>query len=324
MREAPNFWHKNSQDWRAKLFVPLSIIYSMITWLRQIFSFPYKSKLPVICVGNFTMGGAGKTPLTLSIFQQLTELDLNPCILSRGYGGEALGPLLVNKDTSLPPQVGDEPYMMAQYAPVVIAKKRKAGAQLIENLGYDCIIMDDGFQNPTIYKDLSICVVDAGSPIGNGCVFPAGPLREPLSRAKDKCDGVVYIGEEAIDIFDHSPRIPKFTTRIVPAKVNSVPAQVLAFAGIGRPEKFYNTLKSMNINVVAAHNFPDHHPYNVEDLECLKQRADSLNVEIVTTEKDWVKLPEEWQKTIYHVPISLDWDHIDEFKLLLQKGMTSK
>lgn len=324
MREAPEFWYKTSPDWRAYLLSPLSFFYSLITGLRQLLSSPFKSRLPVICVGNFTMGGAGKTPLTLSIYQQLIELELTPCILSRGYGGKALGPLLVDKKKSSPFDVGDEPYMMAQYAPVVIAKNRKLGAQHIEDLGYDCIIMDDGFQNPSIFKDLTICAVDAGSPIGNGCVFPAGPLRESLSRAKEKCNGVVYIGEEPIDIFDHSIRLPKFKSKIIPSMVDNLPNQIFAFAGIGRPDKFYDTLQSINISVIAAHNFPDHHPYNEEDLKCLKQRADSLNVEMITTEKDWVKLPEEWQKSIHHLPISLSWENIDEFKLLLQKGMTSK
>lgn len=324
MPEAPKFWFKTSPDWRAYLLFPLSFLYSMITGLRQLISPPFKSKLPVICVGNFTMGGAGKTPATLSIYQLLVELNLNPCILSRGYGGKALGPLLVDKTITSASIVGDEPYMMAQYAPVVISKNRKLGAQHIEKLGYDCIIMDDGFQNPSISKDLSICVVDTGSPIGNGCVFPAGPLREPLARAQKRCNGIVYIGSESINIFEHSPRLPQFVSRIIPSKANTLPKQVLAFAGIGRPDKFYDTLKSMNVSVVAAHNFPDHHPYSKEDLENLKLRAESLGVEMVTTEKDWVKLPEEWQKFIHHLPISLSWENIDELKLLLQKGMTSK
>lgn len=325
MREAPNFWTKKTPDWRARLLYPLSIIYSLITWFRQLLSSPYKSKIPVICVGNFTMGGAGKTPLTLSIYQQLKELGLNPCILSRGYGGKALGPLLVDKKTDTPALVGDEPYMMAQYAPVVIARKRKAGALYIEKHGFDCVIMDDGFQNPTLFKDLSICVVDSGSSVGNGYVFPAGPLREPLSRAQSRCDGVVYVGEEAaVDLFDHSTKLPKFKTKIIPSKTDALPNQILAFAGIGRPDKFYNTLQSMDISILAAHNFPDHHPYSEEDLNHLKQRADTLEVGMVTTEKDWVKLPEAWQKNIYHVPITLEWEYLDEFKLLLQKGMTSK
>ncbi len=319
MTKAPSFWNLKKANWIAVALLPLSLIYCLITKLRLLISSQYKSKIPVVCVGNFTMGGAGKTPVTLSLYAYLKELGLNPCILTRGYGGKISGPQIITTNTDSPAMVGDEPFMMAQYANVVVSKDRQTGAQFIERFGYNCILMDDGFQNPSLVKDQSFVVVDAGAMLGNQCVFPAGPLREPLSRALKRADNIILLGETTPENdLPNFAETPILRANLVKNSKTSLPIHVVAFAGIGRPQKFYNSLKNEGVSLLDTIDFPDHHYYIESELQVLFDLANTHKAGLITTEKDWVKLPKSWQDKIQYLPISIQWDRPEEIKKILQ------
>ena len=232
-----------------------------------------KMDVPVICVGNFHVGGAGKTPTVLALVTLLRELGETPMVLSRGYGGKLAGPVQVDPVAHQASDVGDEPLMLAQQTPVIIAKDRKAGAAFARQNGASVIVMDDGFQNPAIAKDLSLIVVDSHRALGNGKVLPAGPLRAPLRLQTTFADGLIVVGSGnaaagLADQFRASGK-PVFAAAIA-ARRDSLAAlrgqRVLAFAGIGDPDKFYRTLRENEIDVAATEDFPDHHPYTAGDI----------------------------------------------------------
>lgn len=253
--------------------------------------------IPVICVGNYHVGGAGKTPTVLALVHLLRELGERPCVLSRGYGGRLSGPLHVDAHGHAAADVGDEPLMMARHVPVVVSRDRIAGAVMAKGDDASVIVMDDGFQNPALRKDVSLIVIDAHRGLGNGLVFPAGPLRAPLPPQLARTDALIVIGEgSAADSLASAVAArgaPVLRARVM-AEAHAVASlsgrRVLAFAGIGDPARFFRTLRASEIDVAATRTFPDHHFYSREDVAALAADAKRESLILVTTEKDMARL----------------------------------
>jgi tetraacyldisaccharide 4'-kinase len=264
---------------------------------------PYRSRLPVICIGNFTAGGTGKTPLALFVMEYLQSLGESPVCLTRGYGGSVAGPAWVVRGTSTSREVGDEPLLLARAGATVVARDRKAGAQMIEAgaVPASVIVMDDGMQNPELKKDLVLAVVDGSRGLGNGRVIPAGPLRAPLEFQAALVDCVVVNGpggdnaaEEGsvIDRLKKSFPGPVLAANVVPvgdvAWLRSAP--VIAYAGIGNPDRFFRLLAVLGADIIASRVFPDHHAFTQADVAGLLALAWSSGAQLVTTEKDLARL----------------------------------
>lgn len=293
MRE-PEFWRRRSL--LSRLLTPLAALYGAVAARRMTRS-GLSLAVPVICVGNYHGGGAGKTPTTLALVKLLRELDETPVVLSRGYGGRLKGPVAVDPERHGADEVGDEPLMMARSVPVVVAKDRAAGAALALSKRASVIVMDDGFQNPVLSKDVSLIVIDAGRGIGNGKVIPAGPLRAPLAAQVARTDALVIVGDgnaaEAVAGQIAAKAAPVYRARFV-ADAATLEAlrgrRVLAFAGIGDPPRFFAALRGSGIEVAVEQAFPDHHPFTAEDLAALLERAQRDALVPVTTEKDLARL----------------------------------
>ncbi|WP_027170735.1 tetraacyldisaccharide 4'-kinase [Methylobacterium sp. 10] len=280
-----------------------------------------RAACPVVCIGNFTLGGAGKTPTALAVAALLRRIGAEPAFLTRGYGGRLSGPVAVDPTRHTSLDVGDEPLLLARGARTILARDRPEGARLCRALGADVVVMDDGLQNPSLAKDLSLAVVDAGSGSGNGLAFPAGPLRAPLARQWRHVHGLVVIGEgaqgEALAVEAASRGLPVHWGRLVPTAPTAVAGKpVLAFAGIGRPQKFFETLAEAGASVIETRTFPDHHPYRAADLAGLAAWADALGAMLVTTEKDMVRLPADFAAGVTALGVTLRFD--DERSLLAQ------
>ena len=259
---------------------------------------PYRSRLPVICIGNFTAGGGGKTPTAIAVAKVLKEAGERPSFLTRGYGGKTQGPVLAAKGQSAA-EVGDETLLLAAHAPTVVSADRAAGAKLIEGTNATVIVMDDGFQNPQLAKDFSLIVVDAATGLGNGLVMPAGPLRAPLDTQMPRADALLLIGDGG----KTAPLAKSFEAANKPVlKARMAPRgdarwlgilPVIGFAGIANPKKFYATLSQNGARLTGTRSFPDHHPYTERQAERLLRWAREWNAMLVTTEKDWVRLPDD-------------------------------
>ncbi len=328
MRLEPPAWWYGKTPRAAHALWPVSAIYGALVERRFRKAKPYRSALPVICVGNFTMGGAGKTPVSLKLAALLQAAGHNPGFLTRGYGGSERGPHLVQEADSAD-QVGDEPLLLARAAPTVVSRDRPAGAKLLQSLHVDAIIMDDGFQNPSIKKDFSIVVVDGGAGIGSGRVFPLGPLRGRLAFQLSMTGAVVVLGggadgDDALRFLnDRSPTPPVFKARIVAAAGEGLrERRVVAFCGIGRPAKFFETLHEAGAAIVKARSFPDHHPYTEADARLLLGEAKALKAALITTEKDAARLKggrgalDELFRAAAVVPIAAQFQEEDEAALL--------
>ncbi|MPZ58244.1 MAG: tetraacyldisaccharide 4'-kinase [Rhizobiales bacterium] len=291
----PGFWRRRPGT-AAALLTPLAAGYGAVAaWrLRQ----PGKrAGVPVICIGNLTHGGAGKTPTALAVGELLRTADSQPFFLTRGYGGRLRGPVLVDLARHGAAEVGDEPLLLARIAPTIVAHDRVAGAAAAHSAGATAIVMDDGFQNPSLAKDLSILVVDAGRGIRNGRVFPAGPLRAPLDAQIERAQALMVVGDGAAAVAPiaaaRARKIPVFFGRLEPNRRDLaaiVLQPVLAFSGIGVPEKFFATLDNAGIEVRARRAFPDHHAYSRADATSLLADAKAGGLVPVTTEKDMVRL----------------------------------
>lgn len=299
--EPPSWWYSERIPLAAWALWPLSVLYGGLAKRRFRTASPYRSKLPVICVGNFTMGGAGKTPVALKLASMLRDAGMRPGFLTRGYGGSERGPHLIDVAADGANRVGDEPLLLARVGPTVVSRDRPAGAKLLETLQLDAIIMDDGFQNPSLEKDFSLVAIDAGAGVGSGHVFPLGPLRAPLAFQLQKADAVILLGAEdrtnAAELIRQKSQIcrgaplPVFTAKIVPAVTKEMRARpVLAFCGIGRPGKFFDTLRDAGIAVAKTRAFPDHHSFNEDDAHALLAEASALHAGLMTTEKDHARL----------------------------------
>ncbi|MBL8573672.1 MAG: tetraacyldisaccharide 4'-kinase [Hyphomicrobiaceae bacterium] len=297
MRRAPRFWATGGP--RSWLLAPVAWIWGWQATRRLRRPPVARLSVPVICIGNYVAGGAGKTPTAIAIAAMARAAGLSPLFLSRGYGGETRGPLLVDPSLHTAGQVGDEPMLLARHAPVIVARDRAAASPFVEvqlrELGADLVILDDGFQNPSLRKDLNIVVIDAAFGTGNGRVMPAGPLRAPLFEQVRRTDLLVSIGDGAAAIaairMAARRAVPIARAELAPVGADALAGlPVIAFAGIGRPEKFAATLRAAGARIDDFLAFPDHHRFTDREALQLLDRADRLGAALITTEKDAARL----------------------------------
>ena len=313
--KTPVFWqHKNFTTF---ILYPLGKLYSLATRLNLKFHKPQRVNIPVICIGNLTAGGSGKTPTAISIAAILQTMGYKPFFVSRGYGGK-LNNVLVSTNLHTPEQVGDEPLLLARQAPVIVNANRFQGAQTAISHGADIIIMDDGFQNPKLHKDLSFLVFDGSIGYGNGFCIPAGPLREELSHGLKRAQAIIIIGEDKKNL-KQQISLPSFEGKISALKPQISGSRVMAFAGIGRPEKFYLSLKELGFELVKTIDFPDHHFYSIQELQDLIKQAKDNNCQLITTSKDFVKIPQNLQQHFQVLEIEIKWNSPQELKKFLQQ-----
>lgn len=316
--QAPDFWSKDGP--LPRLLEPLSALYSAAGWWRMRKT-PTPPPVPVICVGNVVAGGAGKTPVALDLLARLGGHSKGAApgpsahALLRGYGGSEKGPLLVDAARHSFEHVGDEALLLAQAAPTWISRDRLAGVRAAADAGATVVVMDDGFQNPAVLPSLSLLVIDGPSGLGNGRVMPSGPLREPLARAlarlRQRGGAVVIIGDDLTHLARRIPTdIPVLFADVQPdpqAVARLAGQRVVAFAGIGRPAKFFSTLRAIGAQVIASHPFADHYPYAPADIQPILDEAFSLNALPITTAKDAIRLGLDQRQQVDVLPIRIAW-----------------
>ncbi|ACJ00962.1 tetraacyldisaccharide 4'-kinase [Rhodospirillum centenum] len=329
--KAPAFWYAppgTARPLLSALLTPAALAWTAATRRRLSGTRPWHAPVPVICVGNLVAGGAGKTPVVLDLLSRLRRGGLDAHALSRGHGGRLPGPLRVDPARHTAAEVGDEPLLLAAAAPAWIARDRAAGARAAADAGAGVLVLDDGFQNPGIAKDLSLLVVDGDAGFGNGRVIPAGPLREPVADGLARAQAVLLLGEDRRGTADLCRgRLPVLRGRLVPdpqAAADLEGRRVLAFAGIGRPEKLFRTLEALGADVVARLPFPDHHPFTAAELRALLDRAAALDALPVTTQKDLVRLPAELRGQVRALPVSIAWEEPDTLDRLLAPLLSGK
>ena len=313
---APAFWGAERGGLAAAALTPLSWLYRCGARGRDVLVQPVESGLPVICVGNFTVGGAGKTPTVLALVALLAEEGIRPHVLTRGYGGSERGPLRVDPARHDARAVGDEALLLARTVPTWLSRDRAAGAAAAASAGADLLLMDDGMQSPGLAKDLCLAVVDGGAGFGNGRVVPAGPLREPLVRGLRRAAALVLVGSDHRDALaalgPHG--LPVIDADLVPGdEIQALRERpVVAFAGIGRPEKFFETLAENGCTVVARHAFADHHRYKPDEVTAIIEHARERDAVPVTTEKDHVRLPPDMKEMVRTLSVTLAWHDPEE------------
>jgi tetraacyldisaccharide 4'-kinase len=303
---APDFWQKGGV--LAALLSPLGVLYGMSVAFKARNAKPFDPGLPVICVGNLTAGGSGKTPVAIAIAGMLLARGQRPYFLTRGYGGSERGPALASRGHSAA-VMGDEALLLARTAPTIVARDRAAGARLAKEKGATVLVMDDGHQNITLRKSLSLVVVDAETGFGNGLQIPAGPLREPIAQGLARADAVICVGSERSE--DGAPDLQGYRGPVLRAHLEADGAafaekEVFAFAGIGRPEKFTASLEAGGAHLTGSCFFPDHHPYT-ED-EVLQLRMVAGGAQLVTTEKDFVRLTTAQREGIRVLKVAAAFD----------------
>jgi tetraacyldisaccharide 4'-kinase len=314
----PDFW--SSRRVLSTLLVPAGWIYALATWAR-VRRPGWRALVPVICVGNIGIGGAGKTPVALALARMLADAGRNPHFLTRGYRGREAGPLRVDPDRHDARAVGDEPLLLAAVAPTWVARDRAAGARAAAEAGAGCIVMDDGHQNPSLAKDLSLVVVDGGYGFGNGRVIPAGPLREPVAAGMARADAVVLIGDDATGAARYFAGKKVLRARIVPeaAGVRFAGKNVVAFCGIGRPEKFFETLKSLGARLAEEMPYPDHHAFRDEEIMQILEVAAKRGAVAVTTEKDYARLSPDARRMVEMLPVRIEFEAPGEVEAMLER-----
>ncbi len=315
----PEFWSAGGA--LATLLQPLAALHGGVGTLRRSLASPWHAPLPVLCVGNLVAGGAGKTPIALSLATLLAGQGRRPHIVTRGYGGRLRGPTAVEPARHAASEVGDEALLLAAAAPCWIARDRIAGVRRAHAAGADLVLLDDGFQNPSLAKDLSLVVVDGGYGFGNARLMPAGPLRETVADGLGRATALVLIGEDRHGIAARlPPGLPVLHARLTPRDATDlVGRRVLAFAGIGRPTKFYASLTELGAEIVERHDFPDHHPYRESELRRLLAAAQAQAAIPVTTAKDWVRLPAALRDAVRILDIAVEWREETELLGLLRR-----
>jgi tetraacyldisaccharide 4'-kinase len=291
----PDFWKRKGP--LALLLSPLGLLYGLSVAYKARTAKPYHCGVPVICVGNLTAGGSGKTPVAIAVAKHLLARDAKVFFLTRGYGGAETGPLLVNNQSAA--KVGDEALLLAKTAPTIVARDRAAGARLAVAQGATIIVMDDGHQNFTLAKTVSLVVVDG---FDNGLMIPAGPLREPVAQGLSRADAVIVMNEDPLAFGG-----PVLRARLAADGADLKDKRVFAFAGIGRPEKFITSLKEAGAIVTGREFFPDHHPYSTVEITRLRQLAG--DAVLVSTEKDFVRLEAADRRGIAVLPVAVAFDH---------------
>lgn len=314
----PKFWDK-PKNYLGFVLEPLSWLYRGGATLHQKISKPYRAPVPVISIGNFVLGGAGKTPVTIALAQELQQMGWNPHIISRGYGGSLPGPIRVDLTHHQFCQVGDEPLLLARVAPTWISKDRKSAVSLSVQAGADVILLDDAHQNHALEKDISIAVVNAGQGFGNGRVFPAGPLRQSVQSGLKNTTILIFIGQETDPLPKELISLGCPLIRATIRPLDPRPCPVLAFTGIGYPEKFRQTLIDAGYCLKGFSPFPDHYPFTNEDLHQLKVRARLAEASLITTEKDAVRIPPVSRTDILTLPMCLDFHPKNALKNLLKQ-----
>jgi tetraacyldisaccharide 4'-kinase len=312
--QTPEFWYNREKSALSTILTPISGLYRVAGLLRNSVTNPWHSRVPILCVGNAVAGGAGKTPIAISLGRRLIERGIGVQYLTRGYGGSLYGPTRVETKSHTYQQTGDEALLLARTAPTWVARNRREGARAATLDGAGIIIMDDGFQNPSIHKSVSVLVVDGAFGFGNSHLIPAGPLREPLTAALERADTVAIVGKDQAGILAAIGN----TKPVLHAQIEPGPeadqlrgTRVMAFAGIGLPQKFFAFLRQMGCEVVETRAFADHHAYTAGEIAALQKQAKAAGARLVTTEKDVVRLPADARAGIAILSITVTWQ--DEF-----------
>ena len=302
---APDFWARRGA--LSLLLAPLGCLYDAAGVVRRKGVRAERVPVPVICVGNLVAGGAGKTPIVASLATRLVARGIAVHILSRGYGGTLAGPVQVDPARHDAAAVGDEPLMLARGAPTWVARDRAAGARAAAAAGAQAIVMDDGLQNPTLAKDLSLIVFDGGYGFGNRRVMPAGPLREGIARGLARADAAVMLGADRTGAATRLGKIPILQAEPLTPTADLAGRAFVLFAGIGRPQKFFDHFAKTGARIVATRGFPDHHPYGDAELTALADMAEQASATLITTEKDWVRLAPAWRTRVQYLPLAVAW-----------------
>ena len=309
MMRAPDFWQ--SRGALALLLAPLGWLYGASVAIKAALANPTQTRARVVCVGNLTAGGSGKTPVALALGAALMARGKTIAFLTRGYGGSQSGPVMVSPNDD-PVRVGDEALLLANTAPTILAADRAAGARMSNA---DVIVMDDGHQNFTLAKTLSVVVVDGETGFGNGLMIPAGPLREPVSQGLARADAVVIMGDGDVPLGNFSGPVLRANLKAESDALRGI--RVFAFAGIGRPRKFIASLEDAGAIVTGSAFFPDHHPYSQSDLDSLIKRAGGAR--LVTTQKDFVRLKPHQRMGIAVLPVRAVFDDSAQVSALLDR-----
>ncbi len=322
MRTAPAFWAE-PPGLLADLLLPIGAAWDAAGRLRRALSRPYRPSIPVICVGNLVAGGAGKTPVAAALASDLAARGVAVHLVTRGYGGRLGGPVRVDPARHDAAQIGDEALLLAACASCWVARDRAAGVRAAIAAGARAIVLDDGLQNPAIAKTLSLVVVDAGYGFGNRRVIPAGPLRESLARGLARADALVLLGTEAETNGSRPSQIgeglPVFPAVLSPVDGERLAgSRLLAFAGIGRPEKFFATLRALRAELVGARSFADHHRFRTREIEQLLREAERAQARLVTTAKDIVRVPPATRPGIEVLEVAVRWRDPDAIAALIK------
>ena len=328
MIKAPEFWYKNDLIAKLKSFLlfPFSMIWILVSIIKKNFVKKYKSNLKVVCIGNLNVGGTGKTPFAIQTYKVLQSLGYKPVFLTRGYKGIQKGPIEVKKFHAFK-DVGDEALLLRKVGVTIVSSNRYLGAKYIESLKnkFDIIVMDDGLQNYQLKQDIKMLLIDKKILFGNGYCIPAGPLRETINQGFKKIDAIIFTGNNGMENINihFSKNIQSFNTTLKITKhLKTKQTSFLAFCALANPMKFYEILEKNSFKVNLTKSFPDHHEYNNEDINKLKKEANSKNLKLITTEKDYVKIHDK-ENEISVLPIEINFNRADEdgFKSFLKEKL---
>ncbi len=327
--KTPKFWFKNRNEINPLLYTlkPFSKIWEVVTKLRLVNGSWEKMPIPVVCIGNITVGGSGKTPVTMALQLLLKDMGIRACVVSRGYGGKNKYPHYVSKNDTFC-KVGDEPIILSKKGAVIVSKVKKNGILKAYKDGFDMVLLDDGYQNSKINKDLSLVVVDSEVLFGNEFIFPLGPLREQISSGLSRADAIILVGNNhkintrKIDSLRTENKIPileGFINKKKKSTNNNNNKKVLAFSGIAFPDKFFKTLKDMGYTLIKTKVFPDHYPYTLKDMIKLKNYAENYGLKLITTEKDIVRVPKRFHEFIDIIKIEFQFKNSEKIKEMIKK-----
>ena len=315
--KAPQFWYEPN-TWKAKFLYPLGYFYNLLTLLRGKLAKPQSYSCLTICIGNLNVGGTGKTPTTIALAQHFLKKGLQVHVVSRGYKGKFQGTFLVDPQKHKSDEVGDEPLLMSEFTSVWVSNKRKNGIAAAENAGAQIVLLDDGFQDPSFHKDFSLIVVDGEKGFGNKKCMPAGPLRENIVQGFKRADAIVIVGQRIykFDTFPTHLKIIHSTLKPIETGMNWKEGKYLAFAGIADPSKFFKTLRSLGANLIDCVALSDHQKLDGQVLKRLERKANSAHAQLVTTEKDAVRLSNTYRKKVLSLPVRIEFDDKNELENL--------